>query len=316
MKRPLIIVSGLSLEQAQQLEPVLERLKRPVWLEATSQLREASSLRDLVIQGGEKTLVGLEIDGIIRIGGVPTLRFWRDLEKSSLEVWNYSSRGLSGLPRASHNSSFEEIFGMNWSFEEWSDQEQKMDRERAKKKTELLAELPLSEPGWFAQLSRQIPSAARVFLGNSLPIREWDLAADFARSREFFANRGANGIDGLISTFCGLCDPGKSNWAVLGDLSTLYDLSGPWALNERPISDWNLIVINNSGGQIFSRMFKHQLFLNTHQLEFSSWAKMWGLRYHCVSEPGQFPASGAPQVLEVIPNQEQTKIFWEKWERL
>jgi 2-succinyl-5-enolpyruvyl-6-hydroxy-3-cyclohexene-1-carboxylate synthase len=66
----------------------------------------------------------------------------------------------------------------------------------------------------------------------------------------FAANRGANGIDGLVSTSAGLAaGTGSRTWAVLGDLALFHDLGGLAALQHAP--ELRLIVIDNSGGGIF-----------------------------------------------------------------
>ena len=75
---------------------------------------------------------------------------------------------------------------------------------------------------WIEWLSRQIPGDARLFIGNSLPVREWDFAASIGATKDVFANRGTNGIDGLVSTFAGVGKEDGANWAVIGDLSLMY----------------------------------------------------------------------------------------------
>jgi 2-succinyl-5-enolpyruvyl-6-hydroxy-3-cyclohexene-1-carboxylate synthase len=66
----------------------------------------------------------------------------------------------------------------------------------------------------------------------------------------FYSNRGANGIDGLVSTSAGVSvQSGARTWAVLGDLALFHDIGGLAAA--RTASELRLIVIDNSGGGIF-----------------------------------------------------------------
>jgi 2-succinyl-5-enolpyruvyl-6-hydroxy-3-cyclohexene-1-carboxylate synthase len=66
----------------------------------------------------------------------------------------------------------------------------------------------------------------------------------------FASNRGANGIDGSVSTAAGLVAGSRSRtWAVLGDLALFYDIGGLAAFEHAP--ELRLIVIDNSGGGIF-----------------------------------------------------------------
>ena len=305
-RRPLVIVSGLTPSQARRVQPWLEACQRPVFIEATSQLRGkvAGALR-------VPRFDDIDFDCVIRIGAVPTLRFWRDLESSSLPVYHFSEQPFSGLPRARQVWPLSVL--VDFDFEAWprppsvSEREQRLEA--------LLERYPLSEPGWVNWLSRQLPSNAGLFLGNSLPIREWDLAAAWQSQPEISANRGVNGIDGLISTFLGWGDEDRSNWALLGDLSALYDLSGPWAWRQRPLKDLNLVVINNSGGKIFHRMFNNPLFENQHDLNFADWARMWGFDYVRMDSHGALAHGERPRVIEIVPEERSTAAFWQEWEK-
>jgi 2-succinyl-5-enolpyruvyl-6-hydroxy-3-cyclohexene-1-carboxylate synthase len=316
MKRPLIIVSGLRQEEADFVLPLLKEIERPLYLEGTSRLRGHPDLARFELKGGEKILKRAEFDGVIRIGNVPTLRFWRDLENSRLPVLNFSNIPLSGLPRVGWVQPLIELAELQMKYLAWTETERQFDLKLHKELVQLVLEYPLSEPGWFQTLSRWIPVEARLFLGNSLPIREWDTAAEFNSTRDIFANRGTNGIDGLVATFCGVCERDRSNWAIVGDLSVLYDLSGPWSLRERPIEDFNLVIINNGGGQIFQRMFQNTLFLNSHDLHFENWAKMFSLGYERITEAASLGETRGPRVVEIIPCVEQTEAYWSAWEKL
>lgn len=316
MRKPLIIVSGLRALEAEQVLPWLMNSKRPMYIEATSRLRGHFELENFEVRGGDKSISRLDFDSVIRIGNVPTVRYWRDLEKNDLPVHNFSNIEFSGIPRVPRVQPLKELASLATDFEPWSEDERRLDRERMQWREKLLREFPLSEPAWMNWLSLKISKQARVLLGNSLPIREWDFAASTESARDIFANRGTNGIDGLISTFAGLAREEGENWALIGDLSALYDLSGPWALRVRPISNFNLVVINNGGGQIFNRMFRNPLFLNEHALRFDGWAGMWDMDYVQLNEPRELGVAQGPRIIEILPQGAQTEAFWNAWEKV
>ena len=117
---------------------------------------------------------------------------------------------------------------------------------------EHLSELDeLSEPGVWTALGEALRDGDSVFAASSMPVR--DLEAFLRPGPEgvrFAANRGANGIDGLVSTAAGLATGSAARtWAVLGDLALFHDLGGLAAA--RHAADLRLIVIDNSGGGIF-----------------------------------------------------------------
>jgi 2-succinyl-5-enolpyruvyl-6-hydroxy-3-cyclohexene-1-carboxylate synthase len=292
----------------------LVKWKRPVVAEAPSNLRGHPALSGFEVLCADKSLSRIQFDSVIRIGGVPTLRFWRDLEKSAVQVTHFSHLPFSGLPRVREILPLSALASATVNFSEWAEEERALDREFAAGDRASLKKFGRCEPAWLEWLSREIPPEARVFLGNSLPIREWDFAAVRDGRREIFANRGVNGIDGLISTFLGLAAKEKSNWCILGDLSALYDLSGPWPNRRENIPNLNLVIMNNSGGKIFKRLFRNPLFENRHDMNFKSWAEMWGWQYQCLREPGPLSPAEGPRVIEIIPDENETENFWREWE--
>ena len=90
-----------------------------------------------------------------------------------------------------------------------------------------------------------------IFVGNSMPIRNLKLVGPI--KAKVYANRGANGIDGLISTAKGiaLMHPEKKVHCLLGDLSFLYDLP---SLFQLPTSNLEITIIDNEGARIFERL--------------------------------------------------------------
>jgi 2-succinyl-5-enolpyruvyl-6-hydroxy-3-cyclohexene-1-carboxylate synthase len=91
-----------------------------------------------------------------------------------------------------------------------------------------------------------------LFLSNSMPIRWADM---YVCARDNFprvlVNRGANGIDGIISTAAGIAvSTGETTICVLGDLAFLHDQNGLWRLAEEQVP-LKLIVLNNGGGGVF-----------------------------------------------------------------
>ena len=108
------------------------------------------------------------------------------------------------------------------------------------------------------KLLSKIPSNSNILLGNSLAIREADdMCLNINKNHNIFCNRGASGIDGLVSTMLGISHASKSisnvNLAILGDLSFFHDMNGLHFLINNKINT-KFLVLNNNGGQIFSKL--------------------------------------------------------------
>ena len=116
---------------------------------------------------------------------------------------------------------------------------------------DLLPASELSEPAAARAVVDAVPSGGALVVASSMPVRdvEW-----FGRARadiEVFANRGANGIDGIISTATGVALTGRPTICLLGDIALLHDSAGLTALSDRAL-DLTIVVVNNDGGGIFS----------------------------------------------------------------
>ena len=334
VERPLVIVGGLPSDRKALVLDTLRRWGAAVYSEAPSGLREAAELAAIRVSGAAALAPASfrrHFDAVIRIGDVPTVRIWRDLEDvlKDVPVLSISDGRYSGLARdksrpcdyavCAHELN-DRVFAPRLEL-------QLGDRVCRQRLSDLLARLPNSEPGVVHCLSTVVPMGSLAMVGNSLPIREWDLAAtDEDRRLAVVANRGANGIDGLVSTFLGLARSDVENWLILGDLSALYDLSALAFTSEvAPGAALRVVVINNRGGRVFEPMFRDKAFVNEHRFEFSSWARMFGWSYRVwdASTPhvptlssvlANLPRS--PTILELRPDESATADFGSAHEAL
>lgn len=314
VRAPLVVVGRLAPSERGAVHDFLLALGAPVYAEALSGLRAAPALGSLLLRVGDRLFDRGDFDGVLRIGGVPTHRLWRDLEdaRSALPVFSLSSLPFSGLGRTSGIAPLK----LPQTVERHEPRHALIadDRRLYGGLVKLLEAEPRSEPGLVRRLSQRIETHAGVFLGNSLPIREWDLAADPSLPTAFSASRGLNGIDGQLSTFLGLCTSGFPNWAILGDLTTLYDLAGPWPIPQMdPRLFATLVTINNSGGRIFERMFPSPHFVNAHGRSFADWAAMWDLPYQAVEDPLDIETGPGLRVVELRPDSASTARFWNSY---
>jgi len=319
-----IMASGLTQAEAREAAPILAKLGLPVMAEATSNLWGKSAvepqLNPLLHIAAESQLQALNARQIIRLGGIPTARWWRDLEtRPEVYVTNISRLPFSGLARSEH------VQTLPWSCLAELGKYQLLPAtlEGSAPDTQAkLSDYPLSEPSWIRELAMQIPAGAHVFLGNSLPIREFNLGVSSIQHEiEFFANRGANGIDGLVSTWLGTSAIVRESWLIIGDLSVMYDLAAPWVMPQLPQGNRRLVVINNGGGKIFSRVPSlrglsreaRHIIENRHRVTFAPWAQMWGLGYMQITHPDQFEdLPDGPLLIEIVPDAAQTDAFYAK----
>ena len=109
---------------------------------------------------------------------------------------------------------------------------------------------------------------------------------------------------------------------IVGDLSALYDLGAPWILPQLKKAKRRIVVINNGGGKIFSHVSWLQqmpadakrVMENPHSISFEPWARMWGMDYRLITEPGELRDDGSPcAVWEIKPDAVQTESFWSAW---
>jgi 2-succinyl-5-enolpyruvyl-6-hydroxy-3-cyclohexene-1-carboxylate synthase len=116
----------------------------------------------------------------------------------------------------------------------------------------LAAAPDLFEPKLLAALEPELPDGALVWVSSSMPIR--DVESWFPQSPKdllFLANRGANGIDGGVSSALGAAlASGRPTWLLTGEIALLHDVGGLLAARRAGV-DLNVFCLDNGGGGIF-----------------------------------------------------------------
>ncbi|HXA14826.1 MAG TPA: thiamine pyrophosphate-dependent enzyme, partial [Opitutaceae bacterium] len=162
-------------------------------------------------------------------------------------------------------------------------------------------------------LAQHLPAETPLFVASSMPVRDAEYfwpAND--RRCELFFNRGANGIDGTLSTALGVAQ-GSEHPAVLltGDLALLHDTNG-FLLRPKLRGSLTIVLINNRGGGIFEHLPAAQFdppfeefFATPQEAEFAQLCPAYGVAHVMVRDWKHFtglisvlPANGV-RVLEV-----------------
>jgi 2-succinyl-5-enolpyruvyl-6-hydroxy-3-cyclohexene-1-carboxylate synthase len=165
----------------------------------------------------------------------------------------------------------------------------------------LSAESRLLEPGAVRELCRSLPADTLLYVGNSMPVRDLDsfMPVD-TRPLRVLGNRGANGIDGIISSASGAAAADRGRVVLLtGDLGFLHDLGGLLAAKSHRL-DLTIVVLNNDGGGIFSflpiaahgeQVAFESLFRMPHGLDLSAAASLFGASFARVTSLEHFRTS-------------------------
>jgi 2-succinyl-5-enolpyruvyl-6-hydroxy-3-cyclohexene-1-carboxylate synthase len=167
-----------------------------------------------------------------------------------------------------------------------------------------------------------IPGEGTLFVGNSMPVRDLDYAMAPRDGSRVLANRGASGIDGLVSTAMGIAAANPApTVALLGDLSLLYD-AGALLWNGRRASDLTIVVLNNGGGQIFATLGQGALapdelaglFTTPHTVDLGTLCAAAGAAHTLVAEVSAFGpalehaiARGGVHVFEVAVDPDRSR---------
>jgi len=178
----------------------------------------------------------------------------------------------------------------------------------------------LSEPVVARALGGWLPPEATLFVASSMPVRDVE---EFCAARDrgplVLSNRGANGIDGTVSSAFGAAAAGEGPVALLiGDVALAHDIGGLLPASRLGLA-LTIVLLNNDGGGIFhflpvaaeTEAFEQHV-ATPHGLDFSRAAALYGCRYARPQTPADLRAAveasiagDATTIIEVRTDREE-----------
>jgi 2-succinyl-5-enolpyruvyl-6-hydroxy-3-cyclohexene-1-carboxylate synthase len=166
----------------------------------------------------------------------------------------------------------------------------------------------LFEPRVHRDLAALLPAGSTIFVASSMPIRDLEtFLPTTERELRFLANRGANGIDGMVSSGLGAAAtaPGRT-FVVTGDVGLYHDMNGLLAVSRLGV-EATVVVMNNGGGGIFDflpiarhRDGYEELFGTPTGLDLAQVAQLYGMAFTRVGSYGELPqALARPGLVEI-----------------
>ncbi len=215
---------------------------------------------DLVVSRGIPR--SLMPDVVLRVGGLPTAKaLWRWLETAGVPqvflddgAWREPLATARMAVRGDPAATLIHLVGrLAPAPDGWLERWVATDREVAERIDHALASEPFpNEPMIARTVMASLPPEAVLYVGSSMPVRDADTFGGVPRPDvTVLANRGANGIDGLISSAAGAAISSERPVVVLaGDLSVLHDATalGILARGGLPVT---IVAVDNDGGGIF-----------------------------------------------------------------
>ena len=187
----------------------------------------------------------------------------------------------------------------------------------------------LTEPGVAREVMRSLVDGATLVLSSSMPVRDFEWWTRPRHGARVVSNRGANGIDGVLSTALGVAAGSAQEHggspapvvAVLGDLAFVYDAGALLWAQGRALS-LDVIVVDNDGGGIFNFLPQaasqhgercERLWGTPHGLDLTALATAFGAQARRLRDLGQLSSAvaspPAPGVrVWVVPTQRAANV--------
>jgi 2-succinyl-5-enolpyruvyl-6-hydroxy-3-cyclohexene-1-carboxylate synthase len=352
-RRPLVVCGPLDDADAELPHAVAglaRALGAPVLAEAVSNLRRPA-LAGVLVDAHDALLrhagfvAGHVPDAVVRLGAPPTSKALAtclagldgipqivvDGGGAWLEPAGVASHVVRGAP-ARACALVTEMLGSGARDDRWCERWRRAGAAaRRALAAAVAAERAPFEGHAVVGLAAALPAEATLFVGNSLAVRDldwfWPAPAPPAR---MLANRGANGIDGFVSSVLGAAAAATAPVVGLcGDLSLYHDLNGLLAVRRHAVRAV-LLVCNNDGGGIFDFLpvaretarFE-ELFVTPHGLDFGPAIEMYGAGFERVGDPADLGpalarALAAPRtvVVELVVDRGRSRAAHERaWAR-
>ncbi len=273
-----IIIAGLAQsenpkEYCRSLGNLSQLLGFPILAEALSPIRNYSHLNPYLISTYDLILRNPQLaeklvpEIVIQIGELPTskeLRNW--LEINEIPRWivdrnpeNFDPlhgraihlrTAIEDLSRDILNSDIDNTIITEY-LNTWLAIEQNI-KQKVAEKMGTIEHLLEGKTAWL--LPQILPPQTPIFVANSMPVRYLEFFWQPNESQIIpYFNRGANGIDGTLSTALGIAHHQQSSVMLTGDLALLHDTNG-FLIGNKFSGHLTIILINNNGGGIFEML--------------------------------------------------------------
>jgi 2-succinyl-5-enolpyruvyl-6-hydroxy-3-cyclohexene-1-carboxylate synthase len=329
-----VIIAGVAQPQQPReyclaIARLAQALNWPVLAEGLSPVRNYAELcpylistYDLILRSPQLALE-LRPDMVIQVGEMPTskeLRGWVSRSQPLSWVVDASYQNLDPVHgRTTHlRISIEQLQVIKAGktapdyLQSWCAAEAKVRKDL----DQILGEMEELFEGKVAWLISQIlPPETPLFIANSMPVRDVEFfwKPNNLGGRSYF-NRGANGIDGTLSTALGVAHRQQSTVLLTGDLALLHDTNG-FLIRNKFVGHLTIILINNNGGGIFEMLpiakfdppFE-EFFATPQDIDFAQLCATYRVQYELIGSWQQLQARLNPlpsmgiRVLEVRTN--------------
>jgi 2-succinyl-5-enolpyruvyl-6-hydroxy-3-cyclohexene-1-carboxylate synthase len=277
---------------------------------------------------------------VIRFGAMPTSKHYqlwleRHIQSQQFVVGNGSNNdpthGLTQLINADATFFCEQLADYldlyavpGWQDKHWRSQFERAEAIAAAEIEQFLSSTDiLFEGKVYAELAAWLPEHTCIYIASSTPIRDLDTFFQPKHQISVLANRGANGIDGTVSSALGAA--WQSEYPIVlvcGDLAFYHDLNGLMAVKQYHIN-LTVVLLNNNGGGIFELLpianFEppfEQFFGTPHGLDFAPIVTAYGCDYEQIQDWNRFQTAvldslsrPGTQVLEIKSDRKRDKLL-------